>query len=95
MMAIAGSGFFLLTMLGLSGCNQYFERQDPISLGVGDSVAQNRVAHTIHPWPRGSENPHHATNGARALIAIERYEKNESIEPDSLRTQTSVKSGKK
>ena len=92
---IAASGFFLLTILALSGCNQYFERQDPISLGVGDAVAQNKVAHTIHPWPPGSENPHHATNGARALIAIERYENNESIEPESIRTETSVKGEKK
>ena len=84
--SVAGS-LGLLLALSLSGCNQYFERQDPISLGVGNAIAQNKVTHTIDPWPPGSQNPRHATNGARALIATRRYEKNVSIEPEAAPTQ--------
>ena len=84
--ALIGSIALVLT-LGLSGCNQYFDRQEAITLGVGDAVAQNKAAHTIHPWPAGSRDPKHATNGARALIAVRRYENNDSIEPEAISSQ--------
>ncbi len=74
-------------VLGLAGCNQYFERQDTITLGLGDAVEHNKLTHTIHPWPPGSKNPWHGTNGARSTLAVQRYEKNQSIEPESLRSQ--------
>jgi len=72
--------------VALTGCNQYFDRQDPITLGAGNAIAQNKVTQAITPWPPGSENPKHTTNGARSLIATRRYEKNQSIEPQSIRT---------
>ena len=88
--ALIGGAALVLT-LGLSGCNQYFDRQDSISLSAGDAVAQNKAVHTIHPWPAGSRDPKHATNGARALIAIRRYEKNDSIEPEVISSQKADK----
>lgn len=90
----AGCALLLISVLGVSGCNQYFERQDPISLGAGNAIAQNKVTQTINPWPPGSENPRHVSNGARALIAVRRYEKNESIEPEAIGTQAVTKDDK-
>ena len=88
---IATSVVFFITVLGLASCKQYFERQDALTLTAGDSIAKNKATHTINPWPPGSRNPRQATNDARALIAIERYQKNESLDPAPIRTQTSVK----
>ena len=85
---LLGGAFMVLTIMGLFGCNQYTDRQDPISLGVGDAVAENKVAQTVNPWPPGSKDPKHATNGARALSAVRRYENNEIIAPKPIRSQT-------
>jgi len=76
----------IIAGLGLAGCNQYFDRQDPITLGAGDAIAQNKVTHAVTPWPAGAEDPRHTTSGARALIAVRKYEKNQSKEPKSIRT---------
>jgi len=85
--SLIGGFAVIIACLSLGGCNQYFDRQDPITLGAGDANAQNKVTQAVTPWPPGSEDPRHLTNGERALIAVRRYEKNESIEPKSIRTQ--------
>lgn len=83
--AIAASTFTL------GGCqerkyNQYLHARDTVTLSAGDAVAHNKAVHTIDPWPAYARNPKHVTDGKRMMVGIERYQKNESLEPQGLST---------
>lgn len=74
-----------LCVLLVTGCretNQYFSRRDTIRLGAGDAAAHNRAVHTIDPWPVHSKNTDIPVSGKRMMVGIERYQRNESIEPE-------------
>ena len=80
-----------VTMLMLGGCregqyNRYRHARDTISLSAGDSVAHNKAVQTIDPWPVYARKRHQTTDGKRALLAMERYQKNESLEPQGMGT---------
>lgn len=80
-----------LSMLTLGACqerkyNRYLHARDTITLGAGDAVAHNKAVHTIDPWPAYSRKAHHTTNGQRMVLGMERYQKNESLEPQGLST---------
>ena len=63
--------------------NPYLSRRDTIRLGAGDAAAHNRAVHTIDPWPVRSKNTDIAVDGKRMMVGIERYQRNESLEPES------------
>lgn len=78
-----------VSMLTLGGCRErkygrYLHPRDTISLGAGDAVAHNRAVHTIDPWPASSRKTNHTTDGKRILLGMERYQKNESLEPQGM-----------
>lgn len=79
------------TMLGLGACqerkyNRYLHARDTITLSAGDAVAHNKAVQTIDPWPAYSRNPRHVSDGKRMMVGMERYQKNESLEPQGLST---------
>ena len=81
-----------LTLLGamLGGCSEYyFDRRDGVSLHSGDSVATNRVAQMIDPWPAASGRRTIAYNGEKAAVAAERYRTGRVITPISATTSSS------
>jgi hypothetical protein len=61
----------------LTGCDEYLDRRDTISYGIGDSVAVNRSTQTIERWPNASRYDRWATDGERSRLAIEKYRKRE------------------
>lgn len=71
----------------------YRARRDSITAGAGNAVAHNIAAQTIDPWPKHSANKKIDMDGDRALIAIDRYKANKSIEPTGLETQSIVGTG--
>ncbi len=78
-----------VSMLTLGACRErrygeYLHPRDTISLSAGDAVAQNKAVHTIDPWPAHSRNPNHVTDGKRMMVGMERYQKNESLEPQGM-----------
>ena len=80
-----------VAMVMLGGCregqyNRYRHARDTISLSAGDSVAYNKALQTIDPWPVYARKRHQTTDGKRALLAVERYQKNDSIEPQGMGT---------
>jgi hypothetical protein len=65
----------LVSVLG--GCSEfYYDRRESVSLGAGDSVATNKVIHTVDPWPANVGNQNIASNGQRMQAAQERYRQN-------------------
>ena len=80
-----------VSMLTLGACrerkyNRYLHARDTITLSAGDAVAHNKAVHTIDPWPAYARNPRHVTDGKRMMVGMERYQKNESLEPQGLST---------
>ncbi len=78
-----------VSMLTLGGCaerkyGRYLHPRDTISLSAGDVVAHNKAVHTIDPWPAHSRKTDHTTDGKRILLSVERYQKNESLEPQGM-----------
>jgi len=75
----------------LGGCREgqysrYRHARDTISLSAGNSIAHNKALQTIDPWPAHARKRHQTMDGKRALLATERYQKNESIEPQGMGT---------
>ena len=78
-----------VSMVTLGGCregqyNRYRHARDTISLSAGDAVAHNKAVQTIDPWPVYARKKRQTTDGKRILLGMERYQKNESIEPQGM-----------
>lgn len=85
---LAGSA--LLLSLPLAGCrDDYLDRRDSVTLGVGDAVATNAAAQTIDPWPAAARDRFPQTDGERVRNAVERYKKNEEFPAKTLRNKPS------
>jgi hypothetical protein len=76
-------------LAALSGCAEYLDRRDTISLGAGDAVAANKVTQMVDPWPRVSANKNIDFNGERMESAVERYRANRTYPPSGTGTSTS------
>jgi hypothetical protein len=63
----------LAAALVLAGCDEYLDRRDTLTYGVGDSVAVNRSTQTIERWPPASRYDRWASDGERARLAVEKY----------------------
>jgi hypothetical protein len=70
----------------LSGCSEYFDRRDTISLASGEALAADSVTQMIDPWPVASGNRNIASNGQRAAAAAARYRTGRVIPPSSATT---------
>ena len=68
------AGCLGLVVFVLTGCRDYFARKDTVNFGGGNAVAENKVAQTIHPWPRESFKKSQVTNGERMRRAAKKYE---------------------
>ena len=60
----------------LSGCSEYLDRRDTISIHGGDAVATDKVTHMVDPWPPASAQKNIGFNGERMETAMERYRTN-------------------
>lgn len=79
----------VLATVPLTACretNPYLARRNTIRLGAGDAMAHNRAVHTIDPWPVYSKDTDLPADGKRMMVGIERYQKNESLEPEGADT---------
>lgn len=68
------ASLILAACLPLAACdNNYIERKDTLTFGVGDAVATNNAAQIADPWPRRSQNTRIPMDGAKAENALARY----------------------
>jgi len=65
----------------LSGCSEYTDRRDTISIHGGDAVASNKVTQMVDPWPPASAQKNIGFNGERMETAMERYRTNRVYQP--------------
>lgn len=77
----------LVTML--SGCSEYLDRRDSITLNAGDAVMTDRVTQMVDPWPRESADHNIAYNGEVMEAAFTRYRTGNVIPPRSIGTSES------
>ena len=68
----------------LGGCDDYLERRDTITLGVGDSVAVNKATQTINRWPAAARQDRWLSDGERARSAVSRYRSRTVTPPAAL-----------
>jgi hypothetical protein len=64
----------LLALLasGVSACDRYLDRRDQVTFGTGDSIAANRAAQIIDPWPAAARTIEHGISGEQAEEALAR-----------------------
>ena len=67
-----------------AGCEDYLERRDTITLGVGDSIAVNKATQTISRWPAAAREDRWLSDGERARIAQTRYRNRAVPSPKTL-----------
>ena len=75
-------------LAALSGCSEYLDRRDTISLNAGDAVATDKVTQMVDPWPRVSADKNIAFNGPKMQSAVERYRTNKVYPPSGTGTST-------
>lgn len=73
-----------VTGILVSGCNEYLERRDGISLSAGDAIATNKATQTINRWPEAARQDRWLSDGERARIAESRYRRRAVPSPKSL-----------
>jgi len=70
-----------LVFTSLSGCSEYVDRRDTISIHGGDAVATDKVTQMVDPWPAVSAQKDIGFSGERMETAMERYRTNRTYEP--------------
>lgn len=55
------------------GCDDYLDRRETVTLGVGDSIEVNKATQSIDRWPHASRQDRWLSDGERARIAVENY----------------------
>ena len=75
-----------LVLAALSGCSEYLDRRDTISLHGGDAVATDKVTQMVDPWPPASAQKTIGFNGERMETAMERYRTNRTYAPSGTGT---------
>jgi hypothetical protein len=75
-----------LVLVALSGCSEYLDRRDTISLHGGDAVATDKVTQMVDPWPVESAQKNIGFNGERMETAMERYRTNRTYAPNGTGT---------
>ena len=83
---VALRAMLVALVAALTGCSEYTERRDAISLDAGNAVMTNRVTHMVDPWPRASANRDIAFNGERMEAAFKRYRTGKVIQPNGVST---------
>jgi hypothetical protein len=77
-----------LVLAAVSGCSEYLDRRDTISLHGGDAVATDKVTQMVDPWPAASAQKNIGFSGERIETAMERYRTNRTYEPVGTGTST-------
>ncbi len=75
-------------LAALSGCSEYLDRRETITLNAGNAVMTNRVTHMVDPWPLESANRDIAFNGERMEAAYKRYRTGKVTAPVGISTGT-------
>ncbi len=58
---------------GLSGCADYMNRRDSITLGAGNTQDANMGIHTVDPFPPAAKNTSISVSGVKTGQAVGRY----------------------
>ncbi|MGL4397922.1 MAG: hypothetical protein ACRCS9_15395 [Hyphomicrobium sp.] len=77
-------GSALVGAVVCGGCDEYLDRRDTITRGVGDSIAVNKATQTIDRWPEASRRDRWLSDGERARLAHERYRTRTVIDPKAI-----------
>lgn len=83
---------FALLSAGLTGCSEYTDRRDSISLDAGNAVTANIDTQMVDPWPAVSGDKNIAFNGEKMQSAVQRYRLNKVIKPVGVGTSGSYQS---
>ena len=68
------SALLLIAMTGLlSGCADYLNRYDTVTLAAGDTQKHNMLLQTADPFNPAAKNNHIPTSGARTDAVMKRY----------------------
>jgi hypothetical protein len=78
-----------LLLTALSGCAEYLDRRETITLGAGDALATDAMTEMVDPWPRVAAERNIGFNGERMESAVRRYKTNHTYPPSNTGTSTS------
>jgi hypothetical protein len=79
----------IVALTALSGCSEYLDRRDTISLSAGDAIATDEITQMVDPWPRVAAQHNIGFNGQRMDSAVQRYQTNRTYPPSNSGTSTS------
>lgn len=67
--------------VALAGCDDYLERSDTLTLGVGDAIAVNKATQTIERWPHAARQDRWLSDGERGRRAVGSYRNGKLANP--------------
>ena len=79
----------VIVLTAVSGCSEYLDRRDTITLGAGDAMAADAMTEMVDPWPRAAAQRNIGFSGPRMENAIQRYKTNTTYPPSNTGTSTS------
>ena len=90
---LAISAFIVAMPTGNGFCQDYLERRDTITLGVGDATETNKAIQTITRWPKASRQDRWVSDGQRASAAMVRYHAGKAAAPKALSGKSAAAAG--
>ena len=70
---LAFLGIFAAAAVSMSGCADYLNHYDTVTLAAGDAQKHNMLLHTDDPFNPAAENTAISTDGQRAADAVQIY----------------------
>ncbi len=71
----------MLVAASLTGCSEYLDRRDGISMQAGNALQTDKVTQMVDPWPAVSADRNIASNGVAMETAVARYRTGTVIQP--------------
>ncbi len=77
-LGLAAASAMLVT---LSGCADYLNHRDSVTLAAGDAMQWNQAVQTIDPWPPAASNTAIPGDGKRLTGVIDGYQLPQAAPP--------------
>lgn len=89
----SGKSLIAVTLVSatlLACCDEYLDRSDTITHGVGDAIAVNKATQTIERWPAAARHDRWLSDGERRRRAVDRYRNGEQKPITAIDTQSNT-----
>lgn len=73
----------LLSMIAISGCQNYESRHDGVTIDAGNHLAANEAQMVADPWKRNAYDTHTHADGKRSADIVKKYRNEHHVKEEA------------